>query len=157
MEYINNRMIKPVLIGGVITGVLVFIFSFIGSCCCCILYILSGIITAYLLTQEYLPSDRDYLISGALSGGVAGFVRWLLSALIGVLYIVLYRTITISYMKAIGNHYTSALYMGMGIMDFILFAIFLIIDFFTSLLIGAAFGAIGAILYRVGSEEIMKK
>ena len=158
MEYINDKMIKPIIIGGVITGVLTFIFSLtpIVGCCCCILYVLSGIITAHLLTQEYLPSDRDYLISGALSGGVAGFVSWLLSAVISVIYILLSGTMSMSYMKAVGIQHSSALYMGAGIMNFIMFAIFLLISFFISLLLGAAFGAIGAILYRIVVEEIMK-
>jgi len=147
MEYINDRMIKPVLIGGVITGVLVFIFSYIGGCCCCVLYILSGIITAHLLTREYLPSDRDYLISGALSGGVAGFVSWLLSALISVVFIILYGT-PVSYI--IGD-------LGMGLFDFITFAIYLLISFPISLLIGAIFGTVGAIVYKIVIEEIMKK
>lgn len=159
MEYINDKMIKPIIIGGVITGVLTFIFSLtpIVGCCCCILYVLSGIITAHLLTQEYLPSDRDYLISGALSGGVAGFVSWLLYTSKEILYSLLHNTLSMSYMMGLGDHYTSALYAGMSIMNFIIFAIFLLIGFFISLLLGTAFGAIGAILYRIVAEEIMKR
>ena len=50
--------------------------------CCCLLHILSGVITAYLMSKEFDPSDRDYLISGALSGGIAGFVNLVLDLLI---------------------------------------------------------------------------
>ena len=151
MEYINNRMIKPVIIGGVITGILTSIFSLIGGCCCCILYILSGVITAYLLTQEYLPSDRDYPISGGLSGGVAGFVNWLLSTVLSIVHILIYGSMSISYMKIIETYFSSTL------TDFVLFALFLLIAFLIHLLLGATFGVIGAILYRIVMEEMMKR
>ncbi|HIQ32078.1 MAG TPA: hypothetical protein EYH55_01165 [Methanothermococcus okinawensis] len=158
MEYINEKIIKPALIGGVITGILAFIFSFIPlvGYCCCFLYLLSGIITGYLLSQEYLPSDRDYLISGALSGGIAGFVSWLLYALISILIILLYGTMALSYMAGVGTHY-SDLYLGSTIMGFIFFALFLLIPLLICLVIGAAFGVVGAAMYRIAAEEIMKR
>lgn len=146
---IDNRIVKAALIGGVVTGVLAFIFSLIPivSYCCCLLYILSGIITAYLLTQEYLPSDRDYLIAGALSGGIAGFISWLLYALKVVLLSLLYNTVSMS----------SVIGMKMGMISFIGFALLLLINFFVYLLAGITFGVVGAILYRVVTEEIMKR
>ena len=146
-----NIMIKPVIIGGIITGVLVFIFSFAHieiGCCCCFLYTLGGIITAYLLTQEYLPSDRDYLISGALSGGVAGFVSWLLYVLKEIVSI-LYTTVSILYIIVLKNYHIAGLYIESTIMNFIIMAFLLLIGFFVYLLLGAVFGGIGAILYRI--------
>ena len=143
MKYIKDEMVKPVMTGGVIIGVLVFILPWIGgNRCCCVLYILSGVITAHLLTQKYLPSDRDYLISGALSGGVAGFVSWLLKAVGYILDALVHGRMSI---------YPSSL------MDFILLTIFLLIDSLTSLLLGVTFGTIGAILYRIVVEEMMKR
>ena len=68
---IKNEMITPILIGGVIVGVikgvingLFFVIPIIGnlSCCCCLLYVLSGVITAHLMTEKYRPSDEDYMI-----------------------------------------------------------------------------------------------
>jgi len=109
--------------------------------------LLSGIITAYLLTQEYLPSDRDYLIAGALSGGIAGFISWLLYALKVVLLSLLYNTVSMS----------SVIGMKMGMISFIGFALLLLINFFVYLLAGITFGVVGAILYRVVTEEIMKR
>ena len=128
-----REMIKAALIGGVVTGVLVLIFSFLpifGSCSC-FLYLLSGIITGYLLTQEYLPSDRDYLISGALSGGIAGFVSWLID-MGGIL---LSGTVTSTDI------------------DLTMAALLLLIGALISIIIGAAFGVIGAILYRIWIEK----
>ena len=157
MEHINEKMVKPALIGGVITGIITFLFSLIGGCCCCFLYTLSGIITSYLLTQEYLPSDRDYLISGALSGGIAGFVSWILGTIVGIVKILISGTVAASYMKAVGAQYYSSLYMESAEIGFILFAIILLLSFFISIIIGAAFGAIGAVIYRVVTEEMIGK
>jgi len=114
--------------------------------------LLSGIITAYLLTQEYLPSDRDYLIAGALSGGIAGLVSGLLYTIIYTIIIVLLSgAMAIPYMNTLGTHHSS-LYMGSTIISFILLAIFLI-TFITILsLIGAAFGTVGSLLYRLVLE-----
>ena len=150
MRYINEKMVKPVVIGGITTGILLSIFILVyegTGCFCCLLYILSGIITAYLLTQEYLPSDRDYLIAGALSGGIAGFISWLLYALKVVLLSLLYNTVSMS----------SVIGMKMGMISFIGFALLLLINFFVYLLAGITFGVVGAILYRVVTEEIMKR
>ena len=142
MQYINDRMIKPVIIGGFIIGVLVFILRWIeGDRYYYILYILSGIITAHLLTQEYLSRDRDYLISGVLSGGVAGFVSWLL--------------ITVYYVLDAHVHERLPIYSSL--MDFALFVIFLLIYSLTPLLLGVTFGTIGAILYRIVEGIIKNK
>ena len=142
MEYIKEEMIKPIIIGGVIIGVLVFISPWIGgNRWCCVLYILSGVITAHILTQKYLPSDRDYLISGALSGGVAGFVSWGLK--------------TVGYILDALVHGRISIYSSL--MDFILFVIFLLIYSITPLLLGVIFGTIGAILYKIVIEEIRER
>ena len=135
VKYIKEETIKPILIGGVIGGVLSSI-PIIGdlNCCCCLLYVLSGVITAHLMTEKYTPSDRDYMISGALSGVIAALVNLLLSLLISVIY-----GATTLFM---GDYYYYD-YMLMGSFALIFAILFIPI----SILLGAIFGAIGGILY----------
>ena len=135
MEYIKEETIKPILIGGVIGGVLSAIPIISCLNCCCLLYVLSGAITAYLITKEYIPSDRDYMVSGALSGGIAGFINWLLGFLIDIIY-----GATIPFM---GDYYANELYMGMMGSSIIINILFIPVN----ILLGAIFGAIGGILY----------
>ncbi|HIQ32077.1 MAG TPA: hypothetical protein EYH55_01160 [Methanothermococcus okinawensis] len=128
-----GEVVRPALIGGVITGILAFIFSFIPlvGYCSCFLYLLSGIITGYLLSQGYLPSDRDYLISGALSGGIAGFVSWCLDTVITIVDGFLSGTLTTMDM------------------DLAVLALLLFIGILVSTTIGVAFGVVGAAMYRI--------
>ena len=140
MEYIKEETIKPILIRGVIIGVIDGVLSSIPiiSClnCCCLLYILSGAITAHLITKEYIPSDRDYMISGALSGCVAGLVSWLLGTLLGF---IMYGAMTLP----MGDYYPNDLYMGMMGSSMIITILYIPIY----MLIGTIFGSIGGILY----------
>jgi len=140
MGYIRDEMVKPILIGGVIGGVLssVPVIACL-NCCCCLLYILSGVITAYLMSKEFDPSDRDYLISGALSGGIAGFVNWVLDLLIT----------SIEYGAMIpfmADYYTSE-YMEMMMMEGTISLILIIFSIPLYMIMGAIFGSIGGILY----------
>jgi len=136
MGYIKEEMIKPIIIGGVIGGVLSAIPIISCLNCCCLLYVLSGTITAHLITKEYLPSDRDYMISGALSGGVAGLISLLLSFLIRI---IIYGAI----IPFMGDYSPHDLYMkkiGSSI-------ILAILSVPINILLGTIFGAIGGILY----------
>ncbi|MBW9221044.1 hypothetical protein KKP91_02410 [Methanothermococcus sp. SCGC AD-155-M21] len=137
MEYIKEEMIKPILIGGVIGGVLSSIPIISCLNCCCLLYVLSGAITAHLITKEYIPSDRDYMISGALSGGVAGLVSWLLGTLFGV---IIYGAM----IPFMGDYYPNDLYMEMMGSSMIVNILYIPLY----VLIGAVFGSIGGILYE---------
>ncbi|AXI24720.1 hypothetical protein CFE53_00460 [Methanofervidicoccus sp. A16] len=140
MGYIRDEMVKPILIGGVIGGVLssVPVIACL-NCCCCLLYVLSGVITAYLMSKEFDPSDRDYLISGALSGGVAGFVNCVLDTLI--------TFITYGVMAPfMANYYTSE-YMNMMMGGPTSLMIFTILSIPLYIILGAIFGAVGGMLY----------
>ncbi|HIQ32076.1 MAG TPA: hypothetical protein EYH55_01155 [Methanothermococcus okinawensis] len=158
-------LFKSAIIGGVITGILVFVFSLtsieLGCCCCCFLYILSGVITAHLLARKHISSDKDYLISGALSGGIAGFVSWLLYTLKEILYFLLEMLSLLSPVVGFGDYQTAALYIGASIMTsgmiFILEILVLFILFFVYPLLGATFGVVGTVLYRLGVEAFKRQ
>ncbi|HIQ32075.1 MAG TPA: hypothetical protein EYH55_01150 [Methanothermococcus okinawensis] len=76
MEYKRDGMAKAVLIGGVVGGVLFFLLPL-----SILPYILSGVITAYLMGRGSPRSNMDYIIAGTLSGFIAGFVSWCLDTL----------------------------------------------------------------------------
>jgi len=143
MGFIRGEMVKPILIGGIIGGVLSSV-PLIGclKCCCCLLYVLSGVITAYLMSKEFDPSDRDYLISGALSGCIAGFVNWVLDILITFIQ---YGTMV----PFMANYYTSE-YMNMMIIEGIITLMTLILIILSIplyMIMGAIFGSVGGMLY----------
>ncbi|MBW9219956.1 hypothetical protein KKP89_00745 [Methanothermococcus sp. SCGC AD-155-N22] len=140
MGYIRDEMIKPILIGGVIGGVLSSIPIISCLNCCCLLYILSGAITAYLMSKEFDPSDTEYLVAGALSGGIAGVINWLLGMLINIL---IYGVMV----PFIGEYYPTELHMEMmGAMNSSLVISMLYIPLY--IIIGAIFGSIGGLLYE---------
>lgn len=76
--------IRPILIGGVVGGILSglpLISSF--NCCCCMWVIVSGALASYLLVSSAVtyPVDGDGALvglgSGALGGLIAGILNWL--------------------------------------------------------------------------------
>ena len=136
VKYIKEETIKPILIGGVIGGVLsaIPIIGYLN--CCCLLYVLSGAITAHLMTEKYIPTDRDYMISGALSGVIAALVDLILSLLISI---IIYGTTMF-----MGAYYFSDLNMLMGSFALII----AILSIPINILLGATFGLIGAIIYK---------
>ncbi|MBW9221626.1 hypothetical protein KKP97_01055 [Methanothermococcus sp. SCGC AD-155-C09] len=79
MKYIKEERIKPIIIGGIVGGVL---FSFLPFPTYIIPYLLSGVITAYLISKEFPRSNMEYIVAGGLSGGIGGFVSWCLDMLI---------------------------------------------------------------------------
>jgi len=130
MEYKKDGMAKDVLIGGVIGGVL---FSFFPFPICILPYLLSGAITAYLMSKASSRSNADYIIAGGLSGGIAGLVSWGLDTLIilidGISVMTDYRSpdeIDMEVAMAIDS---------------------LMMNIPLYILIGAIFGAIGGIIY----------
>ena len=139
MKYIKDEMVKPIIIGGVIGGVLSSIPTIACLNCCCLLYILSGVITAYLMSKKFNPTDKDYIIAGGLSGGIAVLIKWL-SMLIGFIifgtmvpFMINYCPNKLLYMKMTGTMVPSM--------------VFSILYFPIYMIIGAIFGAIGGILY----------
>jgi len=137
VKYIKEETIKPILIGGVIGGVLSItpIISYLNYFCC-LLCVLSGAITAHLMTEKYIPTDRDYMISGALSGVIAALVDLILSLLISI---IIYGTTMF-----MGAYYFSDLNMLMGSFALII----AILSIPINILLGATFGLIGAIIYK---------
>jgi len=140
MRYIRDEMIEPIFIGGIVGGVLSSIPIIACLNCCCLLYILSGVITAYLMSKKFNPTDRDYLIAGGLSGSIAGLIKWL-GMLIGfvmfgtmVPFMINHCPNKLLYMKMTGTMVPSMM-------------VFSILYFPIYMIIGAIFGAIGGILY----------
>ena len=133
---IRDEMIRPILIGGIICGILSYKASFVPIIdylnCCCLFDILSGVITARLMTKEFDPSDRDYMIAGGLSGALTGFISWLIvSSIFGA---------TIPFMT---EPYLKEIYIM--IIRSPLFNIFSIL---MSIIESAIFGAVGGVLYK---------
>jgi len=146
MAYIRDEMIKPILIGGIVGGVLSSIPIIACLNCCCLLYVLSGVITAYLMSKEFDPSDNDYIIGGGLSGSIAGFIDWLLGMIISFAIFGMMSSFMVEYYpypeeihrKMIGTTGSSMLIKMLNLP--------------ISIILGAIFGAIGGILY----EKFMK-
>jgi len=139
---IRDEMIRPILIGGIICGILSYKASFVPIIdylnCCCLFDILSGVITARLMTKEFDPSDRDYMIAGGLSGTLVELIYWFLE--------LLHMIIDPNYLRELFmEFYPMELYVGMtGVIYMSIIFIFIII---LSIIIGAIFGAVGGILY----------
>jgi len=73
---------KPILLGGLIAGMLSgipLISSF--NCCCCMWVIVGGLIASYLLVDAAAawPGDGDGAVVGAGSGAVAGVIGGMLN------------------------------------------------------------------------------
>jgi len=130
MGYIRDEMIKPIFIGGIVGGVL---FSISILSYYCLSYVLSGAITAYLIGRKFDPTDKDYIIAGGLSGGIAGLVSWCLDTLI----------ILMLGIPLLANYCSpDEIYMEMMIATE-----WLMMNIPLYLLIGIISGAIGGILY----------
>ena len=127
MEDVKEIINKPEFIVGVIFGVISSIPYL--NYCCCLLYALSGAITAYIKSKDGDLSDEEYSDCGGLSGLVAG----------GITFILDYSLNIIPYMR--DYHYPGN-YGGI-----LLFHLITIISFIIYLSLGAIFGAIGGILY----------
>ena len=131
MEYKKDEMAKAVLIGGVVGGVL---FSFLPFSICILPCLLSGVITAYLMSKKSSRSNVDYIIAGGLSGGIAGLISWGLDTLIilidGILVMANYRS---------PDEIDMEIAMAMD-------SLMMNIPFY--ILTGAIFGVIGGILYN---------
>jgi len=107
---------KSEFIVGVIFGI-IFSIPYLNYCCC-LLYVLSGVISAHIRSKEGDLSDEEYSDCGGLSGLVAGGITFILDTTI-------LATMEVSYY----------------------FIMITIISFIIYLSLGAIFGAIGGILY----------
>jgi len=147
MKYIKDEMIKPVLIGGVIGGVLSSIPIIACLNCCGLLYIFSGAITAHLITEKFDPTDRDYIIAGGLSGTVAGVINCLLNTLISF-HIFIFGAIV----PFIIEHHPRELYIELS-QTVATSMIFHVLYIAIYMAIGAIFGAVGGIIYEKLKES----
>ncbi len=135
MRFDRELMLKPMLIGGVVGGILSSIPIISCLNCCCLLYAGSGAITAYLLTQKTISLEMDdYALAGAGSGAIAGLINGILSLFIST-------AINASLMSMIGmpsdmasQQMASSMVGG-------------IIGIPIAIVLGAVFGAVGAIIY----------
>jgi hypothetical protein len=133
MGFNSDLMLKPIVIGGVIGGILSSIPIISCLNCCCLLYMASGVITAHLILQKARVEMNDIAIAGAGSGGIAGFICGVLSIIIGTA----------------GN---AAMYSMMGMPDgsmngMVGGIVGGIIGIPIAIIFGTIFGAIGAIIY----------
>ena len=131
MEDVKEIINKPEFIVGVIFGVISSI-PYINYCCC-LLYVLSGVISAHIKSKEGDLSDEEYLDCGGLSGIVAGLTTSFLD------YYLNFTTPMEDYHYP-GNY-------GGVLLSLIIRPIFFIIFFIIYLSVGTIFGAIGGIIY----------
>ncbi|ABR56689.1 hypothetical protein [Methanococcus aeolicus] len=135
MKFDSELMLKPVLIGGVIGGVLSAIPIISCLNCCCLLYAGSGAITAYLIAQKTMSLEmEDYALAGAGSGAIAGLINGILGLVIGT-------ALNASLMPLIGMPSDMATQNMVGSM------VGGVISIPVYIVLGAIFGAIGAIIY----------
>jgi hypothetical protein len=74
MGFNKELMLKPMLIGGVIGGVISGIPILNCLNCCCLMYIASGAITAHLILDKAHVEMEDLAVAGAGSGAIAGLI-----------------------------------------------------------------------------------
>ena len=78
----NSPLVKPALIGGLVTGVLSAIpVVSLGNACCCLWVVTGGVTAAYLLQQRQVAplTPVDGALVGLLSGVAAAFINLALS------------------------------------------------------------------------------
>jgi hypothetical protein len=135
MKFDSELMLKPMLIGGIVGGVLSAIPIISCLNCCCLLYAGSGAITAYLITQKTMSLEmEDYALAGAGSGAIAGLINGILGLVIGT-------AINASLMSMMGMPNDMASQQMAGGMAGGVIGIPI------AIVLGAVFGAVGAIVY----------
>ena len=135
MKFDSELMLKPMLIGGVVGGILSSIPIISCLNCCCLLYAGSGAITAYLISQKTMSLEmNDYALAGAGSGAIAGLINGILSLFIST-------AINASLMSMMGMPPDMASQQMAGSM------VSGVIGIPIAIVLGAIFGAVGAIVY----------
>ena len=135
MKFDSELMLKPMLIGGVVGGILSSIPIISCLNCCCLLYAGSGAITAYLISQKTMSLEmNDYALAGAGSGAIAGLINGILSLFIST-------AINASLMSMMGMPPDMASQQMAGSM------VGGVIGIPIAIVLGAIFGAVGAIVY----------
>jgi hypothetical protein len=138
MKFDSELMLKPMLIGGIVGGILSSIPIIHCLNCCCLLYAGSGAITAYLILKKTCVEMNDLAIAGAGSGAITGSIKGVLAPLF-----FLHNTNSTSMM---GDD-------TMAIVGERIARDILVLNIPITMVLGAVFGAIGAIIYGMVYEE----
>ena len=86
---LNSTLVRPALIGGLVTGVLSAIpVVSLGNACCCLWVVTGGMTAAYLLQQQQSTrlTPVDGALVGLMSGITAAFINLLLSIPVVLLF-----------------------------------------------------------------------
>jgi len=86
---LTSPVVKPALIGGLVTGVLSTIpVVSLGNACCCLWVVTGGMTAAYLLQQQQSArlTPVDGALVGVLSGVAAAFINLVLSIPVVLLF-----------------------------------------------------------------------
>lgn len=86
---LNSPLVKPALIGGLVTGVLSAIpVVSLGNACCCLWVVTGGMTAAYLLQQQQSAplTPVDGALVGVLAGVTAAFINLVLSIPVVLLF-----------------------------------------------------------------------
>jgi hypothetical protein len=101
MSLIDQKMLKPAAIGGVVAGVAsaIPLLSCL-NCACCALVIGGGILAAYLYFQEQPASPEPRYGDGALLGAITGVIAAVASTIVQIPFQLLTSTLGFSPGKA---------------------------------------------------------
>ncbi|ADG13423.1 conserved hypothetical protein [Methanocaldococcus infernus ME] len=120
MNINKDKIITPVLIGGVVGGILgVF---------CCLMYIVAGALATYLYSKEEFIELESSAVVGAIAGVIAGVIEFIINFILNMVFLI---------------HMSNTPPMFSGF-----YSIALAIGFIFSIIFGAILGAIGGVLYH---------
>jgi hypothetical protein len=137
MGFNSELMLKPMLIGGIVCGIIAGIPVINCLNCCCLMYIASGAIAAYLILKKAPVSMNDIALAGAGSGFIAGLIGGILNFVFSLVI-----------------NTTSAGIMGDDMMESIMGStIGGVIGIPVAIIFGTIAGAIGAIVYLKINER----
>jgi hypothetical protein len=132
-------MLKPVLIGGIVCGILAGIPIVNCLNACCLLYILAGVITAHMMINNGEKGLGNFAVAGGLSGTVAGIIGGILSFIFSLIMNVLSTVFNLST--------DSGMHVSEGILGIGASAAGGIIGIIFAVIFGAISGAIGSVVY----------
>ncbi len=139
MNFNSNLMMKPMIIGGVVGGIISGIPILSCLNCCCLMFIASGAITAHLILEKAKVEMEDLAIAGAGAGVIAGFISGVLSFIFNMF---------INTASLLGQYGGEDMAMNIGASAGVG-----IIGIPIAIILGGIFGAIGAVLYYKLKEK----
>jgi len=148
MKLKTDVILKPMVIGGVIGGILSSIPIINCLNCCCLLYMASGAIAIYLIPREAKSIDlEDGALVGAGSGAIAGLVDGVLGTIIDL---TVGKAINASMMAMMGMPPSMQQQM---MAEHFMNSSLAILSILIAIVLGAIFGTIGAIIYIKINEK----